>query len=781
MTTALPSLPTHGPLAAPVHAPATTRFTPLDPMRIFRQYAVVLMITAALGVGLGIAVYFVSLQWFPRYTTDSELKTSNGVIGAWDTPEDASGANKAQLEQIAAFITTQSYRLRTDDVLFEALGRKEVQDTVWFHSFYWPQWESLSQPEKQAFAQARSKERNATISEEDLAREIVATRLARAKEDLQLNGHLDSAQIRGSTLMRVTFQSPFAGREPRLILDTIINVYISRLRADNENRYDELRRVFVQQRDEAEQKQKRIYQQLDQFMVDYDLPSVNTQLHEAQISYQLLADQWTKLLITAQAARAAVDKLNTDEPADSPGIRLRVEQDPAVYQRNDKIRNLREQRAVAAERYGPEHRSVQDLDRTIEAVELERKRETDRLIREMQNLQLEEGRKSAESLEMQLKGIEPKLAAARRNMKDLSTKIQAYEHIADTAKAATKDREKADDLLNEIKVKGMRPDAVRVDRQRVAGEPELTFPFKWPLTIMGVSVLVLASVLGVIFLKEVLDQRVRYPGDLRVLPRAELLGVVPLASEDPSGTARLEGAVLRDTKGLMAEAFRQTRSNLVTRMDRRGYKTLMVTCARPQSGVSSVVSNLAVSLALNGRKVLVLDANLRRPAQHRLFDAPAEPGLVEVLQGAVPVEQALVHKTNPDVDVLPAGATRDVPPEVLESQAFRSLLSQMESRYDIILIDAPPALLASDCQMLAKQADAVAIVVRAMAEKRGMVGRLLRQFDGLRAENLGIILNGARSSAGGYFRENYQQFYRYRQGPVIKGLGAKKPLEAARK
>ena len=121
------------------------------------------------------------------------------------------------------------------------------------------------------------------------------------------------------------------------------------------------------------------------------------------------------------------------------------------------------------------------------------------------------------------------------------------------------------------------------------------------------------------------------------------------------------------------------------------------------------------------------------------------------------------------MDVMPAGEAKDAPPELLESAQFRTLLTQLESRYDVILIDAPPVLLTSDCQILAKQADAIVLVVRALAETRGMVGRMLRTLNGFRAEIIGVVLNGARSSAGGYFRENYQQFHAYRRGRGARG------------
>ena len=176
-----------------------------------------------------------------------------------------------------------------------------------------------------------------------------------------------------------------------------------------------------------------------------------------------------------------------------------------------------------------------------------------------------------------------------------------------------------------------------------------------------------------------------------------------------------------------------------------------------------VSNNLAISLARDGRRVLVLDANYRRPAQHQLFGVTVEPGLIEVLSGSVDFDDAVVRVGTPPVDILPVGHAPDAVPEMYESTAFSELLNSMKRCYDVILIDVSPALLTSDSSLLAKHVDAIIVVVRAMEDMKGMISRMLRQLGGHRADVLGVILNGVKSSAGGYFRKNYKAFSRYRQ------------------
>jgi capsular exopolysaccharide synthesis family protein len=224
---------------------------------------------------------------------------------------------------------------------------------------------------------------------------------------------------------------------------------------------------------------------------------------------------------------------------------------------------------------------------------------------------------------------------------------------------------------------------------------------------------------------------------------------------------------LTNPNGLLAEAFRQVRTTLVPKMDRRGYKTVMFVSAQSGSGASAVLGNFAVSLAAVGRRVLVLDANLRQPSQHTIFNTPPSPGLTDVLRSQSDAQTAIVHHHG--VDVLPSGDASAVPPELLEGVSFRNLLGKLEREYEFVLIDTPPALLTSDCLMLAKHVDSLVVVIRAKGEQRGMIVRMLRQFEGLRADILGAVLNRAQTAAGGYFRRSYQDFYSYGQGRQSNG------------
>lgn len=746
----------NGPAASMTQGQAgSPGLTPVDPLRVLRQYAWLLVATAILGLFVGAGSWYALRKYAPVYTTEAQLAISGGIADPFAPPSSPDAMSNMQMEMVSAFIRNQTIRIRSHDILNQALQRQEIQKTAWFRAFYRPDVvnaDGLSDVEYNS---------------------IRAARIAAARDDLQLRS-LEASQLRGSTYMSIAL-SARAPKEPKdlqVVLDIIIQIYIRQLGQDQDANAIGLRQTFNEERKIAQEDIRTIQEGLRQFTIENDLPNLQAQGHEAQIAYNLVADQETRLRMAAQSSHDSYKALlaaQTDGAiAVTKDMIQQAEASSPVASRDERLRVLRETRDVLLQRFLPNHREVKQVDDQISATQVERQKEFERLLREIQQIRIEESRQNAESLALQHAGILPKLEEARTKMRDLNIKLQEYTRRADEARAAMEKRDKSDQLLTEVSIMSKRSDAVRVRAQQNPVEPIVTFPPKAIITIPGITILLLGLVTGLVFLREMLDQRVKAPGDLRFLTRLDMLGMLPDASEDPSGPAQIDNVVLKDPTGLMAEAFRQIRTAVLARMDRRGYKTLMVVGAQPLSGASTLVCNLAASLAHNSRKVLVIDANLRRPMQHDLFAIPAQPGLVEVLRGGTTFDAALVRKDAAGVDVLAAGNTKDAPPEILEGPAFRGLLGQLESQYDLILIDAPPALLASDAQMLAKHADAVCLVARAMNDKRGMVARMLRTLEGHRADVLGYVLNATRSSAGGYFRQSYEDFYRYRQAATTR-------------
>lgn len=713
----------------------SARFTPVDPMRVLRQYARVLIITGVSGVILGITLWALLSYLVPVYETESQLEVSRGVNDPHQTG-DPNEQGRAGMDLLKAYMYNQTLRIKSQEVLRDALDRPDVRDTSWFESF----------------------------SDPITARE-------------QLQDDLEAIAIRGSTFVSVKLVGRPAD-DLRVVLDGVIDIYLLKIEADRRSQDAELRQTFLREAEQAEELAKQLQDQMARFAEQHEIASLESRNNEAAVDYERLAASVSSAKLQRQAVHAAYQGLLEAEQQGvlltaSPETLMQVENAQAVAMRNEKLRALREIEAVLSESLGPRHRRIKQIRDQMQAAEQEKQQEVERLLKVGQQVDLERAKNAATSLDGTIMALGPELQAASGRMRDLERKLFEYRQLAIESGQATDRHLKAQEQLHDLRVIRDRPDSSRVRRVVHAIDPELVFPTV-PIIVPGVTILVLVSVTGLIFAKETLDQRIKSPADVKMLPKVELLGVIPDVDEDPSGRDRIEGVVKELPDGLMAEAFRQMRSEVLSRMDRCGHKTLMLVGAQADCGVSALTNNLAVSLMHNRRKVLVLDANMRRPSQHMLFGTPQAPGLTDVLRDQISLDKAIVNGQEPGLAVLPAGQSGLIWPETFEGQGFRDLLAKLQTQFDLILVDAPPALIASESQLLTKAVDAVVVVVRAMGEKRGMVGRLLGQLGGQRADVLGVVLNRAQTSAGGYFRESYQAFYQYRDDQ-----GAQRPQAVA--
>jgi capsular exopolysaccharide synthesis family protein len=201
-------------------------------------------------------------------------------------------------------------------------------------------------------------------------------------------------------------------------------------------------------------------------------------------------------------------------------------------------------------------------------------------------------------------------------------------------------------------------------------------------------------------------------------------------------------------------------------MQQGGYRTLAIMSGMPQSGATTVAVNLAYALAAAEHRVLLIDANLRRPGVHKVLGLQDAPGLADVLAGGVTLASAAQRTDAPLLSVLTAGSSDKRVYERLSSAAFSEVLAGATSEYDIVLLDVAPAMVAGDAIAVANRCDASLLVVRALGEKRGMVARIRNDLSEAKAEFLGVLVNAVRSSAGGYLKGNIMAAHAYQNEGV---------------
>ena len=291
----------------------------------------------------------------------------------------------------------------------------------------------------------------------------------------------------------------------------------------------------------------------------------------------------------------------------------------------------------------------------------------------------------------------------------------------------------------------------------------------------------LALGIGFAFLRERLDDRLRGRQDLEAHAGAPALAVVPRVS---GWKKRSEPRVVTFTepRSASSEAYRNLRTSLLFAASQQDIRTVVITSSQVGEGKTTTVANLAVVLAQAGKRVIVIDADLRKPRLHRFFNVNSRPGLTAVLSGQSNAQDALVRINYGSLAILPFGEVPGNPAELLGSDGMGRMLGELRERADIVLIDSPPVLVATDATILASFADAVLLVADSERTSRGSVQHARVQLDQVNAKLLGSVLNNFDPSKALAYPYYYQYYYRYEEArPPNGGRAARRAQRKAAK
>lgn len=279
------------------------------------------------------------------------------------------------------------------------------------------------------------------------------------------------------------------------------------------------------------------------------------------------------------------------------------------------------------------------------------------------------------------------------------------------------------------------------------------------LTAAGIGFVLSASAA---YLLEYLDDRIRTPEQIRrIADLPTLAGIAQIKGEDTSLVT------VRRPRAPVSEAFRVLRTNIqFTNVD-HPYRSLLITSAMPLEGKSATISNLGVVLAQAGHNVLLIDADLRRPSQHVIFDVPNRRGLTDLLVAFEPYQSEaersarlaeLAHATQVEnLTVLPSGPPPPNPSELLGSDKMAHLIEALLEQFDYILFDSPPVLSVTDAAVLGTIVDGTVLVVRAGKSRKGLLERSVEQLGDVHANLIGTVLNGLPPNS-----EGFSAYYYYR-------------------
>ncbi len=260
----------------------------------------------------------------------------------------------------------------------------------------------------------------------------------------------------------------------------------------------------------------------------------------------------------------------------------------------------------------------------------------------------------------------------------------------------------------------------------------------------------LLAAVGLAFLIDYLDRSIKDRDEAERLLGVPVLGVVP----------RVPGNIQVAVKGRspQAESMRALRTNLQFVSADKPVRRILVTGPDPAGGKSTIAANLALTLAQSGGLVLLVDADLRRPTQHRIFNIKMEPGLSSLIYYEdLDPAKVIRNSGRENLKVIPCGPIPPYPAEMLSSRSMRKLVANLSERFDYIVIDSPPVLAVTDASVLSKLVDGTLIVLKYGKVRRDEAVDTLKQLQRVQANVVGSVLNGVPTSSAYY--NGYYNYY----------------------
>ena len=265
---------------------------------------------------------------------------------------------------------------------------------------------------------------------------------------------------------------------------------------------------------------------------------------------------------------------------------------------------------------------------------------------------------------------------------------------------------------------------------------------------------------GLAFGFEYLDNRIKTPQELKTHLGIPFLGMVPTVDRGRQPNPLLDDGVPPN----FSEAFKSVRTNVLFSSAEEGLRSLVITSAGPGEGKSLVASNLALALAQAGQRVLLIDADMRRPRVHEIFGGDQEPGLSNVLSGNAKTSEAIRKAKTAGLWLMTAGHIPPNPAELLGSRRYSDFIASLSAHFDWVLLDTPPVMVVADSSIVANQSSGVVFVVRADHTSRHAVRAAVEQLEAANAHLIGSVLNSVDLVKNpyyysAYYRKEYARYY----------------------
>ena len=719
---ALPtSAPSPKPAAAPRPKPAAIS---LDPVRLLRQHMWGIISTLVIGAILGVVLNYVFLYTYQVWSGTVFLEIRNQL-------KDAKALNAEDLgteEAVIRLAQTEVARMMSRDNIKMALANDDVQKTEWSNS-------SSFRDEKNIF----------NIDE-------AATEL-----EIDLRG----AHRRGTQIFTLGWRTQNPEDVP-VVLNAVASTYVTQVRANEDNRFATILRVYEANQKKLDDQIAAKKQEIQKFVKERNMTSLNESSSENSRALEKLREgiaNTTSELSVAESRKTQAEEKQSGAAGFSDEDLRDADSDPVMQNLNRDFEDASRRYEASTKQFGDKHAEVLQLQAAQSAVDKQRTDTRKKILLRNQLADLRGAANRVQSLTTLLKKQQEDFAKNSVASEDFTMNMAELGTLREQLSQAEDQRQLVAQTINDVNLARLRDESHRVEVVQRAIKPrEITFP-QLKFMVPGTAVLLCGIYILILFVREILDQRIKYPSDLMGLP-GKILGVIPDISDDPTNPKRAELIVFESPHSITAESFRQSDSLITKGLAPTNAKIILVMSPMPGSGTTTMVLNLGACDASLGRRTLVVGANLRRPGLARgLGLDPTLPGLGDILNGANPADIRI--DIGNGLHFIGAGAPSNRTFQLLSTEKMDAFLDWCHQNYDRVYLDAPPSVVAGEGLAMANKSDAAVMVVRAWQDQKGLVTKLAYQLMDSKCQFLGFVLNRAKNTAGGYFKKNAEAIAQY--------------------
>ncbi len=471
----------------------------------------------------------------------------------------------------------------------------------------------------------------------------------------------------------------------------------------------------------------------------------------SNISVQALSDLNQKLL-AAQAARSAaqvkyqiVQKLKS-----TPNGLMTL---PEVIN-NNVIQNLDGQKSAlekkiadASKKYGPRHPEMVSLRNEMTALNKQIRQEVDFIVLSIQNSYIE-ALKDEQNLRAAFDKQKTNAIQYDKSASEYDIMKQGVEGSRDIYDAVLKKFQESS-LTGSMNMSNVQllDNAVPVEKPYLPNK-KINFLLGLVIGLMGG--------IGAAFTMEFLDNTFKTPEDVEEYLRLPMLGTIPRIKDIET--------FMSDPKSADAEAFRNIRGNLLLSTGDKPPKIMQICSAGHSEGKTTFALNIAAVMAAAGERIMLMDADLRKPRLHKMMKVPNRLGLSSLLSGQAGLDSVITKSGTEGVEIITAGPIPPNPSELLGSRTMKESLLELSGRYDRVIIDCPPLAGLADAHLVSPMADGMILVIRGGKTPRDLVIKSKKNLEAIKAHVLGVVLNDVHGRSDQYYYQyNYGYYFTQKQ------------------